>query len=99
MAQFIAFATRDYERFTEADFAPLLEPEAERARELHAEGRFRHIWGRADGKGAVLLIEAESLEAAHAATESLPFRQRGMMTMELIPLVPYRGFAPRGQKT
>ena len=99
MAQFIVTITRNYERFSEADFLPLLEAEAERARELHAAEVFRTVWGRADGKGAVVLIEAESLAAVQATADSLPLVQRGMMDLTIIPVVPYRGFAPRGQKT
>ncbi len=54
MAQFIALVARNYERFTEEHFAPLLEAEAERARELYARGTVRHMWGRLDVKGAVV---------------------------------------------
>jgi uncharacterized protein YciI len=99
MAQFIAIGTRNYERFSEADFTPLLDAEAERVRELHMAQIFRTVWGRADGKGAVILIEAESLEAARAATDALPLVQAGMLEVTLHALVSYRGFAPRPQKT
>ena len=96
MAQFIALVARDYEGFSEDDFAPLLEPEAERARELYAEGTVRAIWGRLDVKGAVLQLEAASLEEAQAALDTLPIVRAGMMKITLVPLTGYRGFGPRG---
>jgi muconolactone delta-isomerase len=98
MAQFMALLRRDYDRFSEAAFtAELLEAEAERARELHAQGVYRTLWGRKDAPGAVTLIEADSLDEALAAIESLPLRQKQMLLLEvIIPLVPYRGFGPRG---
>ncbi|MGD0050219.1 MAG: hypothetical protein ABSD03_00160 [Vulcanimicrobiaceae bacterium] len=97
MAQFIALLRRDYDRFSEADFAPLLEPEAERARALHMAGISRQIWSRQDVPGAVVLLEAPSLEAAQEALGSLPLLARAMLILEaLVPLGAYRGFAPRG---
>jgi|HubBroStandDraft_1064217.scaffolds.fasta_scaffold173316_2 muconolactone delta-isomerase len=97
MAQFIALLRRDYDRFTEADFAPLLEPEADRARALHMAGVFRQLWSRQDVPGATVLIEAPSLEAVREALDSLPLFAKAMLILEaLVPLGPYRGFAPRG---
>ncbi|MFN2460340.1 MAG: muconolactone Delta-isomerase family protein [Candidatus Velthaea sp.] len=95
MAQFLALAKRNYERFAEADLAPLLEPEAERARELYAAGAFRQMWGRGDVPGAAIVIEAASLDEARAAIASLPLVQKDMLTVDIIPLTPYRGFGPR----
>jgi len=45
----------------------------------------------------VLLIEAADEAAARAAVDTLPLRKRGMLALDmLVPLMPYRGFAPRG---
>lgn len=98
MAQFIALARRNYDDYAEADFtAELLEAEAERARQLYSEGVVRQVWSRRDHPGAVLLIEADSLDEANAAMESLPLRQRGMLFVDsVIPVLPYRGYGPRG---
>ncbi|MDB5072524.1 MAG: hypothetical protein JWM87_3635 [Candidatus Eremiobacteraeota bacterium] len=98
MAQFIALARRNYDDHAEAEFTgESLEAEAERARELYADGVFREVWSRKDHPGAVLLIEAASLDDAQAALESLPLRQRGMLFVDaVVPLSPYRGFGPRG---
>ena len=98
MAQFMALARRNYDDYAEADFTgELLEAEAERARQLYGDGVFRQVWGRQDHPGAVLLIEAASLDDANAALESLPLKQRGMLFVDaVVPLSPYRGFGPRG---
>jgi muconolactone delta-isomerase len=98
MAQFMALARRNYDDFAEADFTgEPLEAEAERARQLYGDGVFRQVWSRKDHPGAVLLIEAASLDEANAALESLPLKQRGMLFVDaVVPLLPYRGFGPLG---
>ena len=97
MAAFIAIARRDYDRFTEADFTKdLLDAEAERARQLYADGVFRQMWGHASPAGAVILLEADSLDAAHAALDTLPLNQVGMLQVEVLTVSGYRGFFPRG---
>jgi muconolactone delta-isomerase len=97
MAQFIAVCRRAYGRFAESDFTPeLLEAEAERARRLYAEGVFRQMWGHQSPAGAVVLIEAESREAADAVLATLPLAQRDMLDIEVLTAGPYRGFGPRG---
>ncbi|MEA2720918.1 MAG: hypothetical protein QOJ39_2782 [Candidatus Eremiobacteraeota bacterium] len=97
MAQFIVIARRAYGRYSEADFTPeLLDAEAEQARVLYAQGVFRTVWGHKSPAGAVLLIEAESREAADAALATLPLQQRGMLETEVLTVGPYRGFGPRG---
>jgi muconolactone delta-isomerase len=96
MAQFIALLKRNYDGFSEADFAPLLEPEAERARQLYAQGVVRAIWGRKDVPGSVFLIEAESQDAARGLLDTLPLRAKGMLDLDaIVPIGPYRGFGPR----
>jgi muconolactone delta-isomerase len=94
--QFLMLGRRVVERFGEAEFAPLLEPEAEQARRLYADGVFRQVWGRQDVPGAAALIEAGSLEEAQRHVASLPLVQRGMLETQIIPLTGYRGFGPRG---
>jgi muconolactone delta-isomerase len=98
MAQFIALFRRDYDRFPEAEFTPaLLEQEAERARQLYTGGTFRAIWSRQDVPGAVVLLEAGSIDEARAVLGSLPLAVLEMLALDaLVPLIPYRGFAPRG---
>ena len=95
--QFMVLLRRITERFSEADFAPLLEAEAERARALYTEGIFRQLWSRGDMPGACVLLEAPDEAQARAILASLPLLAAGMLEMTaLVPLKPYRGFGPRG---
>ena len=95
--QFIAVVRRRTEAFSDDDFAPMLEPEAEAIRRLYSQGVVRSIWSREDKLGAVVLLEAASLEEARAIVAGFPLGQREMLEVEqLIPLRGYRGFGPRG---
>lgn len=94
--QFMAVVRRRTESFTDEQFAPMLEPEAEAVRDLYARGLVRSIWSREDKLGAVTLLEADSLDHARAIVESYPMMLCGMLELEaLIPLRGYRGFGPR----
>ena len=88
---------RKNEDFTEEQIAEYLEPEAERVRELYMQGVFRTVFSRGDVKGAVVELECASIEEANKLMETMPFAQQKMIDVEVIPLLPYRGFAPRGR--
>ena len=96
MAQFIALVRRNSDDFSEADFAPLLEPEAEQGRKLYAQGVVRAMWSRKDVLGAVLLFEAENQAEVDGFLNTLPLKAKGMLLVDsVIPMGPYRGFGPR----
>jgi len=97
MAQFIALLKRNLDQHPPDAFTPeLLEAEAERARLHYSGGTNRAMWSRGDVPGAVVLIEADSVDAAKASIAMLPLYERGMLVIEsLVPLLPYRGFGPR----
>jgi hypothetical protein len=77
----------------DASFTPeVLRAEAARAWALHQAGVFRELWFRGDRREAVLVLECEGPGAARAALESLPLVAQGLITFELVPLVPYDGF-------
>lgn len=94
--QFMTLSRRVTEKFSDADFAPLIEPEAQCARALYAKGFIRQIWHRADIGGACLLIEAGSEEEVRATLATLPLVAAGMLeVVSVVPLKPYGGFGPR----
>jgi muconolactone delta-isomerase len=95
--RFLALVRRKSEDFTEAQIAEYLEPEAERVRDLYMQGVFRTVYSRGDVKGAVVELECASLQEAKQIMETMPFAQQRMVEIEMIPLLPYRGFAPRGR--
>ena len=57
-----------------------------------ADELVREIYSMADGGGAILVCEAESADSALAQLSELPFCQNGLLDLELIPIVAYRGF-------
>lgn len=74
-------------------FRPYLKAEAARAWALYQAGVFRELYFRQDRSEAVLLLECAGLAEANEALNTLPLVKAGLITFELIPLVPYPGFA------
>lgn len=83
-------ATRNPD-FSAEEFAPHLEAESRRARQLYAENTLREIHSRSDGKGAILVFEVADEAAADAAMKTLPLVQKGMLSYEIFAVSPYRG--------
>lgn len=75
------------------EFAPHLEAEAKVAMKMWAADEIRELYSREDGKGAVIVFEADGAEAADAHMKKLPLVQAGLLTYELYPVKPYRGIA------
>jgi hypothetical protein len=75
------------------DFRPHLKAEARRAWELHQSGVIRELYFRQDNHTAVLVLEAPGPEEARRALETLPLVQAGLIEFQILPLVPYDGFA------
>jgi hypothetical protein len=93
--QFMAILRRRTDAFSQAQFAELLDAEADRVRQLYAEGVVRTAWSRGDVPGGIMLIEALDAAAARRAMASLPLVSRDMMDLQVIDLLPYRGFVPK----
>ena len=93
--QFLAVCRRRTEAFTPEQFNELLDEEAQRVRELYAEGTIRAAWSRDDVAGACLLLEGENAAVVEATLQCLPLVKAGMLEVQLIPLRGYRGFGPR----
>jgi hypothetical protein len=87
----IVIARRNAERPAE-DFAKHSAAEVKTAFGFVADGILREIYSMADGSGAILICEADSAEAAQAELSKLPFCQNGLLNLEIIPVVGYRGF-------
>lgn len=90
--QLIAVLRRRTEAFAESDFTARLDAEAQRIRELYAQGFIRGAWSREDTPGACLLLEADSASEAEAELRSLPLVGAEMAEVQIIPLRGYRGF-------
>jgi muconolactone delta-isomerase len=92
--QFLSLSRRRADRFSDAEFAALVDAEIAQARALYADGFIRQIWHRSDVPGACILLEADSLEQAGARLHTLPMIRAGMLEVSIVPLVPYAGFSP-----
>jgi hypothetical protein len=93
--QLLAICRRRTESFSEAEFAALLDAEAEGVRVLYAAGIARNAWTREDVLGACLMLEVESVAHAEQVMAPLPLNVAGMLEIQFIPLRGYRGFGPR----
>jgi hypothetical protein len=61
--------------------------------QLYLNGKVREWYSRADGRGAVFLLDARDVAEAHAIMEGLPLAKQGLMDHEYIavgPLLPLR---------
>ena len=74
-------------------FQPHLKSEARRVWELYQNGTIRELYFRADRPEAVLILECSDVRIAKEILDSLPLVQAGLIRFEIIPLVPYPGFA------
>ncbi len=74
-------------------FGPHLKAEARRVWELYQTGTIRELYFRADRSEAVLILECADVREARQALDSLPLVQAGLINFEVIPLIPYSGFA------
>jgi muconolactone delta-isomerase len=84
---------REVAGVTAEQFALHLKPEAARAWELLQAGIIRELYFTAGAHTAVLLLECADAAEAGAILATLPLVQAGLITFEVIPLVPYDGFA------
>jgi muconolactone delta-isomerase len=94
--QFFALLRRNTERFTDADFAPILPDESAQRRVLYAKGVVRQVWNRGDLPGTGFMLEVASADEAQQQIDTLPLIKAGMMEVTaLVPLAPYPGFGPQ----
>lgn len=80
---------------TPPEASPHLDAEALRVWELHQAGLLREIYFRASRRDAVLLLECAGEAEARDVLASLPLVRKGLITFEVVPLVPCDGFPRR----
>jgi hypothetical protein len=67
---------------------PIMPSEARDTMRLQLAGKIDEWFAKADGSGAVFLMNVTDPAEAHRLLEKLPLGQAGMMTFELIPVGP-----------
>jgi len=75
------------------EFAPHLEAESKHALGLYRDEIIREIYSRADGKGAILVLECPDEAAARGHVEGLPLAKLGLLSFDVYGAKPYRGIA------
>ncbi len=84
---------KDMPGATDEQFRPYLRAEAARAWELYQVGVFREMYFRQDEHTAVLVLECADAQEASAILSTLPLVKAGLITFEVMPLIPYPGFS------
>jgi hypothetical protein len=55
---------------------------------LYLDGRIRQWYSKGDGKGVIFLIDAATVEEAHAIIDTMPLSKENLMDHEYIPVGP-----------
>lgn len=74
-------------------FQPFLQSEARQVWDLVQQGVIRETYFQAAQHLAVLVLECPDIDAARAALQTLPLVQASLIDFNLLPLIPYDGFA------
>jgi len=78
---------------TEEAYAPHLKDEARHVWDLQQQGIVREAYFRADRHTAVLILECEDFARARELTSAFPLVRQGLISFDIIPLVPYSGYS------
>ena len=55
---------------------------------LYLDGKIRQWYSRGDGRGVIFLIDAKTVDEAHAIMDTLPLSKENLMDHEYIPVGP-----------
>ena len=55
---------------------------------LYLDGRIRQWYSRGDGRGVILLIDAKTVDEAHAFIDAMPLSKENLVDHEYIPVGP-----------
>lgn len=70
---------------------PYIKPEAEKVWEYYKTDLVRSIHYIADMSGAVMILEADSLDIIRSAVDRFPMAENNLLDFEIVPLKPYVG--------
>jgi len=74
------------------EYQPHLRNEAARVYQLYRAGVIRETYFHQQHHTAVLVLECADAAAAQLVLDSFPLVRAGLITFEVLPLVPYTGF-------
>jgi hypothetical protein len=55
---------------------------------LYLDGKIRQWYSRGDGKGVIFLLDAKTIDEAHAVIDTMPLSKENLMDHEYIPVGP-----------
>jgi hypothetical protein len=55
---------------------------------LYLDGKIRQSYSTGDGRGAIFLIDAKTVEEAHAVVDTMPLSKENLVDHEYIPVGP-----------
>jgi hypothetical protein len=55
---------------------------------LYLDGKIRQWYSRGDSKGVIFLIDAKTVDEAHAVIDTMPLSKENLMDHEYIPVGP-----------
>jgi hypothetical protein len=73
------------------DFAPHADSEANHALGMYRDEIIREVYSRADGKGAIMVLECDDEEHAGRLVAELPLARAGLLSFDIYGARPYRG--------
>ena len=56
--------------------------------QLYLDGKIRQWYSRGDGKGVIFVIDAKTVEEAHAVIDTMPLSKENLVDHEYIPVGP-----------
>jgi hypothetical protein len=86
------------EGVTRQQIMNIMPAEVRATMKLYLDGKIRQWYSRGDGKGVVFLIDAKTVEEAHAAIDAMPLSKENLVDHEYIavgPLMPLAGLMAR----
>lgn len=86
----IVIVTHRNEDYGQEKFEPYLMPEAKKGFEYMEDDFIRDLYSRRDGKGAVMIVEADSEEEARTRCAELPMVKAGLLRCEYYPVKAFR---------
>ena len=90
--RFFVIATRNQTALPDEFTAELLDFEGKTALKLLAEDFIREIYNRTDGKGGVIVVEADSESEVKERLGTLPMVQKGLLSLEIYGTKVWRVF-------
>ena len=77
----------------ESEFKKHAKAEAKQACELYQSGKIRELYFQKEKSCAVLILECQDADEAREILNTLPLVKNGLITFDIIPLIPYPGFS------